>query len=441
MIPPMLRATLTISGATLVESIRQPIYLLIVLLAGVLIVFTTWSTGYSLGYSSSAEISGDNKLLLDIGAATILVAGMLLASFVASAVLSREIESHTVLTVVSKPIERASVVLGKYLGVAAAITLAVLVLTAALLMAIRHGVMTTAADELDQPVITFALLAVALSLGIAGWCNFYYGWSFPQTATLLLVPTMIAACVLTLLLNKKWSWQPVATDLKPQVITACAGVGLALLVLSALATAVSTRLGQVMTIAVCAGVFLLGLLSNHLLGRHAYRNQSVAFVSEARPVLDSRAPFDREGDQFSVTLAAPPRAEIRPGEAISYGPNPNGFRLAGRGVAPDGTPPHIVVVSLADNTLVIERADAADVADRPPAPGDHVFLTPTRVNRPAAAAHALVPNLQHYWLIDAVTQNNRVPGTHLGLLLAYSSFQIVAFLSLGVVLFQTRDVG
>ena len=39
--------------------------------------------------------------------------------FVATAVLSREIENKTVLTVVSKPIGRTTVIFGKYIGVAA----------------------------------------------------------------------------------------------------------------------------------------------------------------------------------------------------------------------------------------------------------------------------------------------------------------------------------
>src|SRR5690242_17231027 len=117
----MLQKTTTIARNTFVEAVRQPIFFVMIVICGVLQLFNTWSTGFSMGYSDSAEVSGDNKLLLDIGLATVLVCGMLLAAFVATAVVSREIENKTVLTVVSKPIGRPTVVLGKYLGVAASI--------------------------------------------------------------------------------------------------------------------------------------------------------------------------------------------------------------------------------------------------------------------------------------------------------------------------------
>jgi hypothetical protein len=63
------------------------------------------------------------------------------------------------------------------------------------------------------------------------------------------------------------------------------------------------------------------------------------------------------------------------------------------------------------------------------------------VNRFAAALHAIVPNFQHFWLTDAVTQNSPIPARHLGMLAGYAAAQIAAFLALGVALFQRRDVG
>jgi ABC-2 type transport system permease protein len=438
----MILQTTTIARNTFVESIRQPIYLIVLLLAGALQVFSTWSTAYSMGYTDSAEVSKDNKLLLDIGLATIFVAGMLLAAFVATAVLSREIESKTVLTVVSKPVSRTAVILGKYLGVAGAILIAVLVMSSYLLLALRHGVMSTAADQLDYPVILFSSVAVLLSVGVAGWCNFYYGWSFPQAASLLLLPTIVSAYLLTLVLDSHWKVQSITTDLHPQVLVACVALLLALLVLSAVATAASTRLGQVMTIVVCAGVFMTGLLSNYMIGRHAYQNSSVAIVQTAEPALESRAAFDRHGDIFKLLLRTPPKAEIVAGIPVFYGSNPNGFRLAGRGtLGEDGTAVGVVIDAIDDRLVNLRLERETSMASRPPEPGDHIFLGRTEGNPVAAVAHAMVPNFQHYWLNDAVSQNSPVPGSHLAQLAGYAGTQIVMFLSLGVVLFQRRDVG
>jgi ABC-type transport system involved in multi-copper enzyme maturation permease subunit len=438
----MILQTTTIARNTFVESVRQPIYLIVLLLAGALQVFSTWSTAYSMGYTDSAEVSKDNKLLLDIGLATIFVAGMLLASFIATAVVSREIESKTVLTVVSKPISRSAVVLGKYLGVAGAIVVAVVIMGSYLLLALRHGVMSTAADELDLPVIIFSTTAVLLSLGIAGWCNFYYGWSFPQAAVLLLLPLIVLAYLLTLVIDAHWKVQSPTVDFRPQIWTACLSLLFALLVLSALATAVSTRLGQVMTIVVCAGVFMVGLLSNYMIGRHAYRNTSVAIVEKVEPLLASRAAFDQVGDVDQILLRTPPRGEIAVGAPVYYGPNPNGFRLVASGIRAEDGAVRGIVVSGSDVRRIDLRIDRdASLVTRPPEPGDHIFLTPTKVNPAAAAVHALVPNFQHYWLLDAVSQNHPVPAAHIERLAGYAGTQIVMFLTLGIILFQRRDVG
>jgi hypothetical protein len=315
-------------------------------------------------------------------------------------------------------------------------------MTTYLLLSLRHGVMSTAADDPDYPIIVFSTVAVALSVGIAGWCNFYYGWSFPQTASLLLLPTILLAYLLALLIGKDWTLQPITTDFKPQITMACAAILLALLVLSAVATAASTRLGQVMTIVVCAGVFLLGLLSNHLIGRHAYRNQSIAIVEASEPVLASRAAFDRPGDEQHVVLSAPPKAEIRPGAPIFYGPNPSGFMLVGKGFgSADGEVRGVVATDVQARELTVTIRGESPLPERPPSPGDHVFLRPTQVNPAAATLFALVPNFHHYWLTDAVSQNNPIPPSHLGMLSGYAATQIAAFLALAVALFQRRDVG
>ena len=87
----MISQTLTIARNTFIEAVRQPIYFILIALSGVLTLLTTWTAAYSMDYSSSAEVSADNKLMLDINLATVFVAGMLLAAFLATAVLSKEI--------------------------------------------------------------------------------------------------------------------------------------------------------------------------------------------------------------------------------------------------------------------------------------------------------------------------------------------------------------
>lgn len=449
---------LTIARNTFVESVRQPIYFILIVLCGILQVFNVLGSAYSMGYTETTEVSGDNKLLLDIGLATIFVCGTLLAGFIATAVISREIENKTVLTVVSKPISRQSVVLGKFLGVTGAIVIATLTMVLFLLLGIRHGVMSTAADDPDMPVILFAGAAVLVAMGIAVWCNFFYGWVFTQTATMLMFPFLMVAYVLVLLVNKKWGLQDMSHDFKPQLTIACLSVVLALVVLSSVATAASARLGQVMTIVICAGVFMFGLLSNHFLGSRAFHNDFVGRIEKAIPVYSNQAALTNPGDSYTVTLEFDPRVKLDVGMPFYYSPNPNGFPLSTLSFrAPDrsahdfsklestdaeGVDPALVLSASQGRSLTVRRVGPAGPIVRfAPEPGDYVFNHPTKVSAGPLTAWGLVPNVQFFWLVDAITQNQPIPISHLALIMCYAVAQVGVFLSLAVMLFQTREVG
>lgn len=451
----MVSTVYAIARNTFTESVRQPVYFIIVALAGLFQVFTTWSAAFSMGMTESGEVSGDDKLLLDINLATVFVCGMLLAAFLATAVISREIEQKTVLTVVSKPVSRVAVVLGKYLGVTVAIVIAVITMLVFLQLSIRHGVLQTSADKLDQPVLLFAGLAVLVSVLVGVWCNFFYGWVFSQTATLLLCPTMLLAWLAVLGLSKEWHYQPLLTSFKPQIFMASVAILLSQLVMTAVATAASARLGQVMTIVVCCGVFLMGLLSNHFLGRRAVDNDAISRVKESAPLLPSRPDFQRNGDGANIVLEFDPPRRLEPGMPIYYGPNPSGFMLATKPFTPfagdvneisqltDRTRPPAIVISQVDGRKVRLLRVGADtpVAPRPPRPGDWLFIKPTAYQPVFLAAWLAIPNIQFFWLTDAVTQNQPIPPSHLGLLTMYAAAMIGVFLSLAVVLFQKREVG
>lgn len=454
----MFTPTITIARNTFIEAVRQPVFLVVVLLTGILQVLSTWGTAFSMGYTTNAEVSGDTKLLLDIGLATVFVGGTLLAAFVATSVLSREIENRTVLTVVSKPISRTSVILGKYLGTCVAMAIGIVIMLVFLLLAVRHGVMSTASDSLDIPVLSLGFGSVILAVAIAGWTNYFYGWSFPQMAVLLLFPMSIAAYLVVLNFNPEFRSQPIGTDFKPEVSKAAAGIVLSMFVLTAAATAASARLNQVMTIVVCAGVFVLGLLSNHLFGQHIYDNTPFARVTEAQAAAFDDQDFTTAGDRYTLTLAVPPSDPIPVGTSVYYGANPSGFDLVtpvfpvldeldeggipGSAIIGDAAPGRVLVRSLSDDlvSLSVVNGGGFELA-RPPAAGDYLFTRPTSVRAAPLAIWGAIPNLQHFWLLDAVTKNERIPMTHLGLLAGYTLVQIGAMLCIAVLLFEKRDVG
>lgn len=251
----------SVARNTFLEALRQPIYV-VLLLGGTLLM--------ALNPALSAFTFGDDqKLLLDLGLSTLFVAGIFLAAFTATGVFSREIENKTVLTVVSKPVGRPAFVLGKYLGVLGALGVASLIWSCAFLLTVRHQVLSTASDEYDEPVLVFGCGALALALGLALWMNYFHRWIFASTLTACLAPLLALAYGLVLGVNKHWELQPLATDLDPQLLAALLLILEALAILCAVAVAASTRLGQLMTLTVCFGVFMLGLSSDFLFGRHA----------------------------------------------------------------------------------------------------------------------------------------------------------------------------
>jgi hypothetical protein len=450
----MLLQLLTIARNAFVESVRQPVLLLLVLLSGLFQVFNTWNTGFAMSNTDSGQLVGDNKLLLDVGMGTIFVIGTLLAGFIATAVMSREIENKTVLTVVSKPVSRHTLVLGKYLGVASALLGAVVVMLIFLMLALRHGVMSTTADELDGPVLAFALGSVALAVAIGGWCNFFYGWNFAQTAMTLLVPFIFAAFFLVMLFDKHWKVQPILKDFNFQVFLASASLGMAILVLAAVATAASTRLGQVMTIVVCLGVFVMALLSNHLVGRHVFTNQPIGAIGHIK-FEDPEKAFNEPGQVTTFTLEHPTNTPPKVNDRFLYSPSPSGFPMANdeaesfvgdireaNDVMGPNAPSSIVVMEADRQTIKVRATGATPLAiARLPERGDFVFNRTTDVNKPALVAWAAVPNMQLFWLLDAVTQNRMIPIRYIVFVAFYAMCQIGAFLSLGVILFQRRDVG
>lgn len=452
----MLSQILTIARTTFIESIRQPVYFLLIVIAGLAMLLTTWSTGFSLGYSEAGEVSGDNKLLLDVCLATVFLAGTLIAAFIATSAISREIENKTVLTVVSKPVPRPVLVIGKYFGVSGALIIAIVQMVIFLLLALRHGVMTNASQEVDMPVVVFSFSALGIALFVAMVGNFLYGWHFAQTAALLTLPLMILAYVLVLMISPKWEIQPLLKDFKPQSLLACIGVVMAVLVLGAAAIAASTRLGQVMTIVVCFGLFLLGLMSNFLLGDRAYVNDPVARIAVAKPERDRFESFTGSGDIYEITLRSGPKRAIRAGQPIWYGPAANGSAnnvpdyepyagpLGSDEMVRVGTKPALIVTNYDASALKVTIRNIGGTGlpvKAPPKENDYLFDQPTKLNAPALVVWGLIPNFQFSWLLDAVAQNQPIPLRHIALLGFYTLTWITAMLSLAVLLFQKRDVG
>lgn len=290
----MIRQTLAISQNTYTESIRQPIFSVLTLLAILCMMLNLMVSAYTM--------EDDNKLMIDIGMSILFFTGLLLSCFTAAGVISQEVENKTVLTVVSKPVSRPSFVVGKFLGVAGAIGTFVWIISIAFLMVARHKVMQTASDEFDMPVILFGVGGLIASLLIAALGNYLYSWVFTSTFIGLTAIIETFSLIIVLFIDREWSFQNPLTDLDIQLVMGLFMVFLALLVVTGLAVAVSTRLGQVMTLNWCLGFTVIGLISDNYLGLRA--STSVVYDFFYRIVPNIRAFWP--ADYLTQAIPIPP---------------------------------------------------------------------------------------------------------------------------------------
>lgn len=257
----MLQRIYAVAANTLLETIRQPIYGVILLATMILLVLNVSLAAFTL--------SDDDKLLLDLGLSTLLLSGLFLAAFSAAGVLSREIENKTVLTVISKPISRPAFLMGKFLGLTGALTVQFYVSTLVFVLAVRHGVLQNTSDPWDAPVLVFGAGAALLALVIAGFCNYFYGSSFPTMVVGLLAGLLSIAVLLVGKFGKEWEVIPFASEfVGGQVLIAAYLVLLMVVVTTAVALAAATRCGQLATLVICAVVLAVGIVSDYALGRH-----------------------------------------------------------------------------------------------------------------------------------------------------------------------------
>ncbi len=257
----MLHKLLTIARNTFTETLRQPVYALIIVAASLMFLLSPSLTMYTM--------SDDNKLLRELSLSTLFLSGLFIAIFSASGAVAEEIERKTIMTVLTKPVPRPIFIFGKFLGVTAAVALAHYICTVALLMTVRHGVIESVAETHDWTVIFAASGATAITLLLTAFLNYFYDWKFSSTAVVLLSLFATITVVFLSFIDRDWQFNPAENGFNAFDIYASILLFLAVVIIVALAIAFSTRFNIVITLSCCIGVFLLGLISDYVFGRFA----------------------------------------------------------------------------------------------------------------------------------------------------------------------------
>jgi len=127
----------------------------------------------------------ENKMLIDFGLAGIDALGVVVAIFVSTGLINKEIEKRTILILIPKPVNRAQFIIGKHLGVSAVLAVLIVAMTTIYLILLSFSrinyplgsilvstlylflqLSLIAAVGLLFGVFTSSLLAALLSFGI-----------------------------------------------------------------------------------------------------------------------------------------------------------------------------------------------------------------------------------------------------------------------------------
>ncbi|MEB3160310.1 MAG: ABC transporter permease subunit, partial [Synechocystis sp.] len=75
------------------------------------------------------SVGADGKIFLDLGLAATSLLGAIVAIFVGTGLINKEIEKRTVLVLIPKPLSRSELIIGKHLGLTGVLTAMVAIMT------------------------------------------------------------------------------------------------------------------------------------------------------------------------------------------------------------------------------------------------------------------------------------------------------------------------
>lgn len=224
-----------VARTTAKEVLHQPVFLVLLLIGAFGIMLFPF-----IPYNTFGE---DVRMLKDSGLTLIRVLAIILVIWSASVSIASEIESRTALTLLSKPIGRRQVIIGKFLG------------------------------------ILWLAMVFFLILGMMFLASVSYKVQYDARETAKPEP--------------KW------TECRDEMLQASPGLVLGLLetaILAAISTAISTRLSMVPNMMICTAIYMVGHLTPLLAVSAVGKLEIVVFManllSAVLPVLEN---FTMEG--------------------------------------------------------------------------------------------------------------------------------------------------
>ena len=379
-----MRQFITIATNAFMELLRQPVFLLLTTCSAAFEIFL--ATPYYFAFGDEPKLVKNSVL------AVMLLSGLFGAVLSASSSLGREIRTGTALAVLSKPVGRAQFLLAKYAGLVLALTLMTYVNLVAALVASRMAF--DAYGGVDVGALGIFGAGLAAAYAAAGFSNFFLRRAFVSDAFMaLVVAVTIAAFVIFHFTEQLQSLSEVAV-VEWRLIPAGVLVLFALWIFAAIALACSTRLDVIPTLAVCSAFFLMGLMSDYLLGRRA------------EPVWK----YDLKAEAGSSRWSDSQKALLK----------------------------EIIAAYDRDHSGALEIAERESITA-----ADRSRLAQAGMGGSAWASvlYTVIPNWQLFWIADAVeTDKGALQWGYVGKALAYAAGYVGAVLSIAVLSFQEREL-
>ncbi len=389
---------------TYLQAVRQPVFGIVIVITLAGMALAPFVTGFTL--------DDDNKMLRDIGLSTLLIQGLFLACFAAANVLDSEIEDRTVLTVAAKPVGRWQFVLGKYLGVFGALVTAHYLSGLAFYMALRHGVLQTAAETSDAAVIVFGPGMMILVLLAAGALNYFYDRRFLPSVIALAVPCLTLGSVILLVVDRNFELQAYETT---QDI---ASFPVELVEPDAFKGVIEFRPDEGNSrIQGHSGKLVRGVWKGPINDNDRKFLLKLVDDIEWRKLINFLVENTRKHDGIEIL-----KAGILILGAIAL--------LSAIAIAAS-TRMSILPIFLV-NMLVVSAGLASDQIVRPLAEAGEAWAT---------FAYRVIPNFQCFWMVDALNESRSIPLGYMAEAGGYAALYSLAALLLAMGLFETREVG
>src|SRR5580698_1039211 len=256
-----MRQFFTIATNAFMELVRQPVFLLLMTASVLFEMFL--AVPYYFAFGDEPKLVNNSTL------AVMFLSGLFGAVLNASSSLAREIRSGTALAVLSKPVGRIKFLLGKFAGLAAALTVLTYLNTLGILVASRMAF--DAYGKTDLPALGIFTVGVALAYLLGGFTNFFLRRNFVSDAVFGVVVLTTIAAFLVFQFTRQMQSLGTEAHVNWNLLPAGILILFALWVLAAIALACSTRLDMIATLSICTAIFLLGLMSDYFFGQHAAR--------------------------------------------------------------------------------------------------------------------------------------------------------------------------